>query len=140
MREENHSEVYTPINSKLKFGYFSQCNEAKNLNYNYVNEFYKNPFSINYWPGLVKAENIFQLIKEEDKNEPVLLSQWETITSNYNIEDNQSNKEKQVSNLDKQILEFYFIQKQKPKIIASKLKICKHRINRIIDETKRGFI
>ena len=67
MREENHSEVYTPINSKLKFGYFSKCDVGKNLDYNYVNEFYKSPFSINYWPGLVKAENIFQLMKEEDK-------------------------------------------------------------------------
>ena len=139
MREEN-SEVYTPINSKLKFGYFGKCYKSKNFDYNYVNEFYKNPFSINYWPGLVKAENIFQLIKVEDKNELVLLFQWETITSIYNIEDNQSKKEKQVSNLNKQILEFYFIQKQKPKIIASELKISKHRIYRIIDETKRGFI
>ena len=88
----------------------------------------------------MKAENIFLLIKEEDKNEPVLLSQWETITSNYNIEDSQSKKEKKVPNLDKQILEFYFIQKQKPKIIASKLKISKHRIYMIIDGSKRGII
>ena len=140
MRGENHSEVYTLINSKLKFGYFSKCYEGKDLDYNYVNEFYKSPFSINCWPGFVKADNIFQLIKEEDKSKPVLLSQIETITSYYNIEDNQSKKEKQVSNLEKQILEFYFIQKQKPKIIASKLKISKLRIYRIIDETKRGFI
>ena len=40
MREENNSEVYTPINLKLKFGYFSKYYKSKNLDYNYLNEFY----------------------------------------------------------------------------------------------------
>ena len=40
-----------------------------------------------------------------------------------------------VLNLDQQVLELYFIQKQKPKVIDRKLKIFKINFYRIVEKT-----
>ena len=64
MRAEDRNEIYRPLDSKLKFGYFTQCYKGRNIDHDYINEFYNNPFSINYSYGLVKAENVYQLTKK----------------------------------------------------------------------------
>ena len=139
-RVKHHEEIYRPLDTRLKFGYFTQCYKGSNIDHNYINEFYNSPFNINYSYGLVKPENIYQLIKEELKNEEIKVPQSENPTININTENILDKEVSKVSNLDQQVLELYFIQKQKPKVIASWLKISKHRIYRIVEETKKILI
>ena len=139
-RVKHHEEIYRPLDTRLKFGYFTQCYKGSNIDHNYINEFYNSPFNINYSYGLVKPENIYQLIKEELKNEEIKVPQSENPTININTENILDKEVSKVSNLDQQVLELYFIQKQKPKVIARKLKISKHRIYRIVEETKKILI
>ena len=140
MRAEDRNEIYRPLDSKLKFGYFTQCYKGRNIDHDYINEFYNNPFSINYSYGLVKAENVYQLTKEKSNNEETKLPQRETPVNNLVNEDVQDKLDTKVSNLEQQVLELYFVIKQKPKVIARKLKISKHRIYRIVEGTKKCLI
>ena len=137
-RVKHHEEIYRPLDTRLNFGYFTQCYKGSNIDHNYINEFYNSPFNINY--GLVKPEKIYQLIKEELKNEEIKVPQSKNPTININTENILDKEVSKVSNLDKQVLELYFIQKQKPKVIARKLKISKNRIYRIVNKENINLI
>ena len=65
---------------RLRFGKSTKCYKGSNIDHNYINEFYNSSFNFNYIYGLVKSENIYQLIKEELKNEETKVSQVNTLS------------------------------------------------------------
>ena len=105
-RVKHHEEIYRPLDTRLIFGIFTQWYKGSNIDHNYIYEFCNIPFNINYSYGIVKPENIYQLIKEELKNEEIKVLQSENPTININTENILDKEVLNVSNINQQVLEF----------------------------------
>ena len=90
-----------------------QLRTQSSLDNNYINEFYNSQFNINYSYSVLKPENIYQLIKEELKNEKINVPQSKNPTININTKNILDKEVSKVSNFEQQVLELYFIQKKR---------------------------
>ena len=139
-KEKDFVELFG-VNVGLTDKSFDHLLISDEIDKDYIDQFYESDSLIHYKYGIVKPNEIVSLIKEntvdDDANIDRSKPRTEEIIIPNTIDNQQTSK---ISELDKKILEQYFINENKPSSIAMLLKIPKDKIYKIVENVKKFLI